>query len=474
MFAIVSAPFTMKNTPAFLMPLCILIAISFLADPLISDASPQRKRRRVKRVRTEKVSTLTPLEERTIAEGIRYGRFKTNGRSPILVHTIIMDRTIPGLAARIVKGENLADGREPIAEMTNRYAAETGNDVVALVNANFWTAVRNTPIGPCVIDGEVIEMNPYKKWSSAFFTADNRVIIDTFRIMGSIMWEGQRFSIGNVNSRRDSLSIVVYNEYGGPTVPFVSANRVEQAFTRAVRDSDFLETDSTEIAMSLELLRTEIARAQMESSIEHPMAKIRVRYLRSPSLNRQLPCVVMDVDTGTVNTPLRGAVISVPRTSWLAFSANAGDTIFLEYTTNLHSGERFMNAVAGTPRIVRNGVAKHEAAREGATGRRFIQHHLARTALGTNKSANQLLIAVIESANGTGNRGASLDDLAKIMQLLGAYQAMNLDGGGSSGMIVEGDNVIAAGPNPRTRPVSVGLAVVRLSHVLRSSVQYNR
>ncbi|MBI2793239.1 MAG: phosphodiester glycosidase family protein [Ignavibacteria bacterium] len=474
MFAIVSAPFTMKKSTSLLMLLSVLVAISLVADPVFADASPLRKHKRAKRVPTEKISTLTPLLESTIAEGVRYGRYKTNGRNPILVHTIKMDRTVPGVAARIVKGENLADGREPIAEMTYRYAEEIGNNILALVNANFWTAVRNTPVGPCVIDGEVIEMNPYKKWSSAFFTADNRVLIDTFRILGSVIWGDQKFTVSNVNRRMDSLSIVVYNGYGGSTVPFVNAKRIEQAFEKAVKDSIFLEKDSTEIAMSLELLRTEIARAQLESSIEHPMVKIRVRYLRNPSLNRRLPCVVLDVDTGTVNTPLRGAVVSVPKTSWLAFSAHAGDTLFLEYTTNLFTNERFMNAVAGTPRIVRNGVARQEALKEGATGRRFITHHLARTAIGTDRSGNQLILAVVETANGMGNRGASLDDMAKIMQLLGAHQAMNLDGGGSTGMIVDGDNVIADGANPHTRPVSVGLAIVRLSHVLRSSLQYSR
>ena len=452
-----------------------LVLFAFVLAGTDADAGqPKKKRKKSRRARVERVTSIDVVTERSVAEGIRYAMYTTNGRTPVRVHVVTMDRTTAGIATRVVKGEELVNGREALVKMSSRYSTESGNAVLALVNANFWAAVRNTPIGPCVIDGEVVEMNPYKHWSSAFFTVQNQVMIDTFRITGSLSWKGAWYSIGNVNRRMDSLTAVVYNTYAGTTIPFVSTKQIERAFSDAIKDSVFLDKDSTEIALSQEMLRTEIQTAQRESSIEHPMVKIRVRYLRTPSLNRPWPCKVLDIDSGTVDMPLRGAVISLPRSIIYSELPSPGDTVMVSYKTNLYPNERFMNAVSGTPRLVRNGNAKHEALKEGSTGKRFIRHNLARTALGTNKSGNRLMLVAIEPQNGKGNKGATLDDMAKIMQLLGAHQAMNLDGGGSTGMVVEGDHVFFDGMDPDTRPVSVGLAVVRLSHILRTSLQYNK
>jgi exopolysaccharide biosynthesis protein len=128
-----------------------------------------------------------------------------------------------------------------------------------------------------------------------------------------------------------------------------------------------------------------------------------------------------------------------------------------------------MNAVCGTPRLVRNGVAGHEALREGSTGRRFITHNLARTALGTDRSGNRIVLVAVEPSQASqGTMGATLAQMATIMKLLGCHNALNLDGGGSTGMVVRGDHMFFDGEDPKTRRISVGLAVVKRSHVLRS------
>jgi exopolysaccharide biosynthesis protein len=127
-----------------------------------------------------------------------------------------------------------------------------------------------------------------------------------------------------------------------------------------------------------------------------------------------------------------------------------------------------MNAVCGTPRLVRNGVASHEATQEGSTGRRFIAHNLARTAIGTDRSGNKIIIAAIEPTESSNQiMGASLKQTSEVMKLLGAYQAMNLDGGGSTGMVVQDDHVFFDGVDPLTRRIAVGLGVIKRSHVLR-------
>lgn len=429
----------------------------------------KKRSRRAKRVRvrTTPMTSLKAIREFDVSSGVRYAEYRSNGSTPVDVHVIAIDRTETSNAIRLIKGEESHDGLESLADLSKRYASENDADVLGVINANFWRALRNTPIGPCIIDGEVVEALPYKLWSTAFFDVEDRVIIDTFRLAATMTIGNAEYSVSSVNRRIDS-SLVVYNRYAGGTIPHVQSREIERAFKEAVKDSVFMEGDSTEIAISQEVLKAEIAKAQREASQEFPMIKIRLRYLRSPAVNTAIPCEVLGIDTGSVDVPIRGCVLSFPQ-GRLQRIPRLGETITLRYGTNIHSSTKFMNAICGTPRLVRNGVAGHEALREGSTGRRFITHNLARTALGTDKSGNRILLVAVEPSQASqGTMGATLAQMATIMKLLGCHNAINLDGGGSTGMVVRGDHVFFDGEDPKTRRISVGLAVVKRSHVLRS------
>jgi hypothetical protein len=192
------------------------------------------------------------------------------------------------------------------------------------------------------------------------------------------------------------------------------------------------------------------------------MMKILLRYTRQPVVNADIPCEVIEVITGTRAVPAKGCILSLPADSVYARQISIGDTMTVRFTTSVKPTTRFMNAVSGTPRLVRNGVAKHEAMREGSTGRRFITHNLPRTAIGVDRSGNRMLIVTVEFSRPESKTiGATLTQLADVMRLLGAYQAMNLDGGGSTGLVIDGDHVFYDGEDPQTRRISVGIGVVK-------------
>lgn len=427
-----------------------------------------------KKKRRPRVIPLTEImvdKERELTPGVRYIQYTSNGSSPVRVHVVSMDRTMQSNAMRLVKGNDLHDGLERLKDMAHRYDSTTNYSVLALVNGNFWRAYRNTAIGPLMIDGEVVEMNAYKKWSSAFFESNGAMTIDSFRVTASLSARTQSWIVSSVNRRQDSSTAVIYNAFAGTTIPHIETKLMERAFTEALRDTVFTAGDSTEVALSQEQLKREILQAQREVNVEYPMVKIRMRYLRSPSVNQPIPCQVISVDTGTVDIPLRGCIASVPRSTIQRATIIPGDTLVLTYSTNIHRSVKFMNALCGTPRLVRNGVAKHEAAREGSTGKRFIQQNLARTAIGTDKSGARIFLVAVETTQHEKHVvGATLQQMAQIMRLVGCYNAMNLDGGGSSGMVVEGDHVFFDGEDPLTRRLSVGVGVMKRSHVLRSTV----
>ncbi|CAN5552000.1 hypothetical protein BH10BAC6_BH10BAC6_00410 [soil metagenome] len=427
--------------------------------------------RKKRRVRIVPLTGIVVTKERELTPGVRYIQYTSNGSSPIRIHVISMDRTVQSNALRLIKGNDLHDGLERIKDMVHRYDSTSNYSVLGLVNGNFWRAYRNTAIGPLMIDGEFVEMNSYKKWSSAFFETNGAMTIDSFRLAASLSARTQSWIVSSVNRRQDSTTAVIYNAFAGKTIPHIETKLMERAFVEALKDTVFTAGDSTEVALSQEQFKREILQAQREVNVEYPMMKIRMRYLRPPSVNQPIPCQVISVDTGTVDLPLRGCIASVPRSTMQRASIIPGDTLILTFATNVNRSVKFMNAVSGTPRLVRNGVAKHEAAREGSTGKRFIQQNLARTAIGNDKSGAHIYLVAVETTQHDKHvSGATLQQMAQIMKLVGCYNAMNLDGGGSSGMVVEGDHVFFDGEDPLTRRLSVGVGVMKRSHVLRSTV----
>ena len=90
-----------------------------------------------------------------------------------------------------------------------------------------------------------------------------------------------------------------------------------------------------------------------------------------------------------------------------------------------------------------------------------------RTAIGTNRNGRYIYLVVVDGRQPFYSEGATFAELAGLLKDLGAFYAMSLDGGGSSTMVVEGDNrepVILNSPIDsyipmRERPVANHLGV---------------
>ncbi len=193
---------------------------------------------------------------------------------------------------------------------------------------------------------------------------------------------------------------------------------------------------------------------------EYSMPKLCLKYLTPPAVNKRIPCVVTSFNTGAMPTSHKGCIISLGRNFDLHNVPKVGDTLYLEYTTNVMENRIFMNSVSGTPRIVRNGKAGSEAVQEGSTGRRFIQSQLPRTAIGVNRSNTKLYLAAISpTLSSKQSVGAALRDLSMIMKIIGCHNAMNLDGGGSTLMTINNQNILYPNNPDSGRRISVGLGI---------------
>lgn len=112
-----------------------------------------------------------------------------------------------------------------------------------------------------------------------------------------------------------------------------------------------------------------------------------------------------------------------------------------------------VDVIGGNPQLVRDGaVVSADVDRSGAFHARNP-----RTAVGWTR-AGELLLVVVDGRQPGYSSGATMRELADLLRGLGAHAALNLDGGGSSTMVLNG--VLASRPSEPERPVANALVVL--------------
>ncbi|MEJ5245043.1 MAG: phosphodiester glycosidase family protein [Bacteroidota bacterium] len=362
----------------------------------------------------------------------------------------------------VIKAKENIIGLDKLQNIIQYYDSLYKDNIYGAVNANFWRAYSNFPIGPVVINGEIIQLHSYKEWSSIFFDALGIPFIDNFKISGELILNNKnKFKIQDVNRRTDSTGIVIYNKYSGSQIPAINTQKIEEIIAQIKENSEeVIYNDSTEAEFNLETMKEEYIKTELLNSIEFATPKISVEYLNEPSINSEIICKVIETGSNVMSVPKNGCIISLGQDFIMRELPNVGDTIKLKFFTNVHKKQIFTDGVCGTPRLVRNGIAEHEAVKEGSKSKRFIQKNLPRTAIGYNKKRDILYFVVIKPTNQSEKTsGANLASLSRIMKYIGCYDAMNLDGGGSTIMVIDGKNVINKENPYSSRRISVGVGI---------------
>jgi len=138
------------------------------------------------------------------------------------------------------------------------------------------------------------------------------------------------------------------------------------------------------------------------------------------------------IKQSSVPVPQGGYVIVGPRSK---IPKNIQQYDSVNYTVKLNPDDwnNVKYAVGGGPYLVKEGkiFIDRQHFSQG-----FLWMKAPRTAIGYTKSGSLVLVTVDGRQEGTS--GASLPELAKLMQELGAFNAMNLDGGSSTQMVYKG------------------------------------
>jgi len=165
-------------------------------------------------------------------------------------------------------------------------------------------------------------------------------------------------------------------------------------------------------------------------------------------------------DGGTDRAPSGDTLLLVRVSAADAPWMRAGDTVMVALRVGPVAP---IEAVGGFPMLVANGELASGLETAGAASFRGLNP---RTAIGVAAGGRRVLLAVVDGRQPGWSVGMTTEQTGRLMQALGAHDALNLDGGGSSALVLReaasGHARLATRPSDPTGERAVGnaLAVV--------------
>ncbi|BCW96406.1 MAG: phosphodiester glycosidase family protein [Fimbriimonadales bacterium] len=304
----------------------------------------------------------------------------------------------------VVNTDGALRGRELTSRMAWRHRA------VAAINADFFDG--GDPLGLCIVNGELVS-EPFPGRPGVGWTATGQVVMGDPTLDADI-------------TRPD-----------GAKHPLMGLNRVAKAEGDMVLFTSFYgataQAAARGVAVALEVLP---------------------RPLR---VGAQVQAIVREVREGNSAPipPAGGVLIGTAGAADFLRALQPGERITLRIDLAGDGAARWravQEAVSGGPWLVRNGkpLAPNEMS-GGFNLQSFIERRHPRTAVG--RTAQGEIIWITVDGRQPQSQGASLSELAQIMARYGAVEAINLDGGGSSTLVVR--NLVVNSPSDGVeRPVS--------------------
>lgn len=361
--------------------------------------------------------------EKPLASGVTLIQdINTDPGSPLVINAVKADLKTAGVRAAAalgqgsVIGSDPTQGRERVSSIVKRLGALVG------VNADYfpWTG---DPLGVMITGGELVS-EPMDR-AAIGFTASGQVIIDRVSFSGKIKSaSGAEWPVRGINRSRGANEMVVY----APIYGKKSGCK-----------------DGIEFAI------------KFDGKIRHGV-DISVVVASAPAI----AC--------GAEIPKDGALISAHgrAAEWVLKYLRLGDQVTLRFDIAAESGRSWdgvVEAVGGGPFLVRAGQIYIDASQERFKSDMSSTRH-PRTAAGVDDQGNLLLVTV--DGRQSISQGATLSELARVMKNLGAVDALNLDGGGSTTLSVRG--VIVNSPcEGLERPVANALLLYAQSEASQTA-----
>jgi hypothetical protein len=305
-------------------------------------------------------------------------------------------------------GKDGKQGRDTVASMAARRSA------LAAINAGFF-GTTGDPAGVLKIDGLLISDTMRPRGAVAFATPDGPpLLFDRVTATARLRARNTNVAVTGVDTTRGQAAVVVYTARYGAT-------------TRTAGAGTEWTVEGSPLAVT-NILRTPPS-AQTSSAIPARGFVI--------SVSGAVPAALARLKRGDrVDLAVDYATVKGPREAW----AKADDIV---------SG-------AGLLLWRGNDVtdwAEEKLAREG-----FVDARHPRTLIGRDRDGDTWLV-VVDGRQPERSVGMSLPELTDFARRIGLVDALNLDGGGSSTMVVKGE-IVNRPSDPLPRPVSDAIVVL--------------
>ncbi len=361
----------------------------------------------------------------TLTTGVIHTYYKGTEDS-LSIHVVRIDLSQPDLRIGVARAHNQLTGREKVSNIVHDHTTRSDSVLVA-VNADFFNLKtgeneNNQVIHGTIVRGLAVTDSPYDTFNNIHsqfaLTNNNTPLIDRFHFDGHLLGSQNPIDIDGVNSATDSSDVVLYNTYYGYYSPDSLANRVGVNFVLQQVKS---RGDTVWYVI------------QRESTHGHQ------------------PIAQNGAVLYTIGNP----------SEMLTHQYSTGDTLIAVLNFSPDFG-KIQTLTGGWPRIVRDGqsIASKVDSIEG-TFPKFSKVRHPRTGVGFSQDSTEVYFITVDGRQESSS-GMSLEEFANFMLSMGVYQGLNLDGGGSTTMVIDGK--VVNSPSDKTGERPVGNALLLYLH----------
>lgn len=330
--------------------------------------------------------------ERSVSRGVTHiTDFQATG--PLTFNVLRVNLADPAITVEVEPGRDRLYAGETVPEAARR-ESRPGHSVLGAVNADFWSMSPQpyTPIGMLVANGMICRA-PGKR--SVFgVTRDEKVFFDPVTLTAT------------VRAGKRSLQVERFNDLKATESPVLFTPPVGQEVSAGAMPRLVLELEGNEFLPNQPTAARVVRRAEQSEAI--PMGE-------------------------------RTVVLAAPEKDLKNLALKPGDRVTLDARVPEVDGV-ITFCCGASPRIVRDGKISVEDRTEGLAASFATTRH-PRTAVGVSADGRTLFLVTVDGRQPTVSIGQALKDLAAYMISLGCSDAVNLDGGGSTTMVVRGDVV---------------------------------
>jgi exopolysaccharide biosynthesis protein len=342
-----------------------------------------------------------------VGPGMNYTKYKMFSTPwSIDVFTAEMKNQYFGIES-IKSNDLLAAGREKTTSMAFRRSFNN-HWVVAAINADFFDLGTGQPNGIQIVNGEILR-NENPGHPTVGFTNQKQVTISKPVFSSKLKTKDTLITINGLNIIRGSNQLVFYNSFFG--------------------SSTNTNNNGTEIRF-------------------HPV--------NSWAVNDTLVCIIdsIAINKGNIAMVKNYGVLSAngAAANYFNLHLHKGDTIKI-YNHLTNSLKKMMEMVGGNPIVVLNG----QTAPLDSSSFTISRHP--RTAVGINQDTTKLFLITVDGRQPNLSLGMNLYELADFMKSIGVYNGINLDGGGSTTMVIR-DSIMNSPSDGTERTVANALLVI--------------